>query len=944
MEKLQFQVLYRQFLLRMVDLELLSADARGDSTKLFGQFASLLVFASVGLSAGVLAFSGRTPPPALLNLSWVMEHFLIATTMLVVGLFAVLSWDSTYPDRRDVMVLAPLPVRVRTLFFAKVASVGAALGLTVLMLHCMGGLVWPLTLGVALPEQSVPSLSFDRAMPPVDAASMQSVLDLDIAPALRPGGAIGPETGGGAAIALYQHGVRRVFAYGAVKPDSIFEIASVSKTFTALVLARMIAEGTVQIDQPVRELLPSGTVARPRGPEITLLDLATHHSGLPGGPGNIRDDANRELDYSPAELFAYLGKHGVAKPPQTAFGYSNLGFALLGQALTSRAGMTYGELLRQSVTAPLHLRDTDVTLDSEQSARFVKGHSGGRAIAPWDFDAQAPAGGIRSSAGDLLTYLEAYLHPDRFPSSLGQALRETQVLRAPITVPVATDTGVRIGLGWWHGAQSGMYFHQGEAPGQTSCVLFDPVHDYAIVALANIGPQLIDFPELLAHHIRRRLIGEPALALDSVRFPATRGFLALPRIYLAYWFTMLTAGGFVFGAILAVQGLAAQLLPRRLLLRASSLLQMAVLCLVLGVYFLQPMFVQPEVLLRAQGSGPLAWSPSYWFLGLFHQLNGEAVFSILARRAWLGLAIVGIVTTTVYALSYLRTLRKIVEEPDIVPGVRTAGWMPPFGPPRLTALVHFSARTLLRSRKHRVLLGFYLGLGFAIMIFLLSARSTRDVMTNVADPWRQVNLPMLSSAIVIMCAWVMGTRVVFAMPIDLRANWIFRVTPVQGGRDCITARRRALLLLSVAPVCLACAALFLSLWPWKPAAGCVLVLALVGAILAELSLAGPQKIPFTCSYLPGKSQVHLRFWFCAWVLMQILNQGSEYLRTALESFSTYAVLATILTVALAAARWRNREFAAVPLEFEDSENPTVQQLGLYRDGVLPLEPPPPVIH
>src|SRR5579883_3521044 len=123
-EKLQLRVLYRQFLFRMVDLELLSADARGDTSKLFGQFASLLVFLSFGLAVPVLAFMEmKLTALQRLNLAWAMEHFLIATTMLVVGLFAVLCWDSTYPDRRDVMVLSPLPVRVRTLFLAKVAGV-----------------------------------------------------------------------------------------------------------------------------------------------------------------------------------------------------------------------------------------------------------------------------------------------------------------------------------------------------------------------------------------------------------------------------------------------------------------------------------------------------------------------------------------------------------------------------------------------------------------------------------------------------------------------------------------------------------------------------------------------------------------------------------------------------------------------------------------------------
>jgi CubicO group peptidase (beta-lactamase class C family) len=86
----------------------------------------------------------------------------------------------------------------------------------------------------------------------------------------------------GLAIGVVRHGVRRVFTYGAAKPDSIFEIASVTKTFTALLLARMVEEGKVTLDEPVRLLLPPGTVEKPKGGEITLLDLATHHGGTAG--------------------------------------------------------------------------------------------------------------------------------------------------------------------------------------------------------------------------------------------------------------------------------------------------------------------------------------------------------------------------------------------------------------------------------------------------------------------------------------------------------------------------------------------------------------------------------------------------------------------------------------------------------------------------------------
>ncbi len=136
MNRQQFHVLYREFLFRMVDLEVLSA--QGDIKQLLGQFGSILVYFGALAALGAMFFDPRrmTPGAAAASL-WGTQHFLIATTMLVMGLFAVLSWDSTFLDRRDVLVLAPLPVRPRTMFMAKAAALGAALGLTTAALNCL---------------------------------------------------------------------------------------------------------------------------------------------------------------------------------------------------------------------------------------------------------------------------------------------------------------------------------------------------------------------------------------------------------------------------------------------------------------------------------------------------------------------------------------------------------------------------------------------------------------------------------------------------------------------------------------------------------------------------------------------------------------------------------------------------------------------------------------
>src|ERR1700733_9200902 len=221
MTKLQFRVLYRDFLNRMIDLEILSAHAQGDASTLLGQFASLLIMVSIVLTTVAIAYSGaRMPLQGVLMLAWSGEHTMIATTMLVVGLFAVLSWDSTFPDRRDVMVLAPLPVRGRTLFLAKVAAVATALSLTVVTLHVFAGFAWPLALNKTIPPAARSPLSFttDPAMPPLETADLKALLDRELNDAgVLKTGFLAPGMNTGVSIGIVKHGVRRVFAYGTAK-------------------------------------------------------------------------------------------------------------------------------------------------------------------------------------------------------------------------------------------------------------------------------------------------------------------------------------------------------------------------------------------------------------------------------------------------------------------------------------------------------------------------------------------------------------------------------------------------------------------------------------------------------------------------------------------------------------------------------------------------------
>ena len=363
-----------------------------------------------------------------------------------------------------------------------------------------------------------PKISYLPAMAPVDATGMQAVLTQDFAQALK-SGPLAKALGTGIAIGVLKDGVPRVFAWGAAQTDSIFEIGSITKTFTGLTLAQMVEQGRVKLDEPVRKLLPPGTVAKPAGAEITLLDLVTQHSGLPRLPDNMMpaDRHNPYADYRALNLYQFLGKHGVGKPADAGFLYSNLGFGLLGQALADRANTSYPQLLAEEVAVPLHLEDTVVTLSAQQQGRLIAGHmTDGRPARGWDFDAMAGAGSLHSTAEDMLSYLEAQLHPESFPPSAGGTARTLGAALSLSHVPRAdAEPGSRIGFAWFYEEKHREYWHNGGTGGYSSYAFFNPKGNYAGVVLVNRAPGLLELADLLGQHLSQRLAGEPAVWFED---------------------------------------------------------------------------------------------------------------------------------------------------------------------------------------------------------------------------------------------------------------------------------------------------------------------------------------------------------------------------------------------------------------------------------------------
>lgn len=394
--------------------------------------------------------------------------------------------------------------------------------------------------------------------------------------------------------------------------------------------------------------------------------------------------------------------------------------------------------------------------------------------------------------------------------------------------------------------------------------------------------------------------------------PAGQSAIAHLRFMAAYWITATSAGLFTYCCVLGMQGITG-LLPRAWFLRISSFLQIAVLAMFISIVFLQPSILTAQALGAPENQRALAWLPTYWFMGLFAKLSGGwsiAAMDILARRAGIGLAAVVAIAGLSFLLSYLRTIRKIAEEPDILPGSRGGFWLPRFGNGQRTAIAQFTIRTLARSRQHRMNLAFFFGIGFAMAAVQMQV---------AADDH-------LFSVLMMLCMAVLGVKVSFARPLDLRANWMFQVLPVEGGMSRASSVRRALLFMAVLPVWVGGAVVLLRSMPRDVAWKHLVLIAGMGVVLVELVLIGFRKIPFACSYLPGKSRIHVMMTGSLFFIPVVLANWVDWQEAAVARDWLFAL--TIACLAFAVFVVRTLCPPDEDIQFEESPSDEVLTLDL----------------
>jgi D-alanyl-D-alanine-carboxypeptidase/D-alanyl-D-alanine-endopeptidase len=282
---------------------------------------------------------------------------------------------------------------------------------------------------------------------------------------------------------------------------TLYEIGSISKVFTSLLLADAVESGKLKLDDPISTIMKELAQQNPTvGSSITFKHLSHHVSGLPVMPTNIRpsDATNPFAGYDRAMLTEYMLSVKPARKPGESYEYSNLAVGLLGDLLSRQAGVSYEELLQKKLTDPLKMSDTSITLTKDQKSRFAPPHNA--ALLPdnaWDFDALAGCGAIRSNIDDMLLFAEASLNPP--DGKLGKVIELAWQQHKP-----AGAGGAAMGLGWMIAGDGSTRWHNGQTGGYQAMILVSRPAKCATVLLCNTAGSQTD---ALAEQIIQTIMG-----------------------------------------------------------------------------------------------------------------------------------------------------------------------------------------------------------------------------------------------------------------------------------------------------------------------------------------------------------------------------------------------------------------------------------------------------
>jgi len=423
-------------------------------------------------------------------------------------------------------------------------------------------------------------------------------------------------------------------------------------------------------------------------------------------------------------------------------------------------------------------------------------------------------------------------------------------------------------------------------------------------------------------------------------FVSSRGestFWGTMRVMFAHTTSLLAGTSFMFFLFVALQGTLMNVLSFRAFKRASTYIQLVSVFVLLMMLLV---FLDSNALLDSPSHRHfLYYFPPMWFLGLYETMigwpdpmTGSREIGIRALAAVIALAAIA------YALSYKRHVRRSLESEeifDVVPG-RLSTLLCAFADrfivrrPLEQASFYFTGKTMFRSRKHWLYLAAYVGVGFALVLQGLVGAFSRAKPPSIDVP----SASFLSIPLVLTFFLLSGMRVIFTMPAELRANWVFQLSEAAGRKECLAGVRKAMFVFGILPLFAALLPVYIFLWGWAAACFHTFFDIVLALLLIELLLVNFHKIPFTCSYLAGKANITTR-WFVYWLGFAIYayTMASFEAWTLQNSVRVTAVYLLGVALIIAVFYYRDRvldeEFNLV---FEDEPDPVVRKLNLSIPG------------
>jgi uncharacterized membrane protein len=422
----------------------------------------------------------------------------------------------------------------------------------------------------------------------------------------------------------------------------------------------------------------------------------------------------------------------------------------------------------------------------------------------------------------------------------------------------------------------------------------------------------------------------PAVVLQS------DSLLMLPGFARCHIISILAANAFVFFLCVAVQGILMNVLGYRAFRRISPYVQFGLVALLILMFLLSSRISSELRLGAAINSRAVYLFPPLWFLGLYQAQLGwtSPVFRELAATARMAAGWTTVVALATYILSYRRHVTRSLESADEFSTIPSA--MEKWISRVLDRLVirdglqqaafYFIWKTLTRSRRHKLLFAAYVAVGCALIFEGLAVLVARG-----GSSWMYRPIPELLPAPLILAFFILcGMRHVFAVPSELRANWLFQVSDRGEAKRCLAGVRKAMLALGVAPLFAVLLPLHVMFWGWRTAVLHMLFGTVIAWLLVDVLLANFEKFPFTCSYLPGKANLKVSwplylFGFTTYVSAVLALEYWMLQRPV--RFVCLAGVVVLVRGALLIYRWRVGHDVA--LVFDEQPEPLVRTLNLW---------------